>query len=933
MGPSVDDRHFQRFVVRVRRQEGGSGSGVLVAPGWVLTCAHVVRSHSDVLVDLHPEARSGGSYAEADRSVTGTVTHSSPTRSDHSPSAFWPFPDLALVRIPHEDHIFAPLSEVPFGSVSDGIHAWGFGLREDDQTSPGVPGQYQWAGQDGDGMLQLQTGHVPRGISGAPIVSTTGGVFGLISVSRDPNDAHGGWASPVIALSSLAPRVDDAPPAEEVWRANQENAWKYREAWARATLAGADNPLDRPWETAQFNPARDAPSTLLLPHIRAVKLVAVEAPLSALHAWCDAGDDLSIRTIQDLGGTGKTRIAVELARQRSKGGWVTGFLLGDSQTVPDRGPRLVVVDYASQQESKSRYTAFVRLTSTASQLEPVRILLLDRRSNNSSTLAMQLKSASGPAKLKNALNRCGSAYAATSELNEVERANLFRNAFETFRGVRNSDGREKSPLSFEVDLSDARYAKPLDIIVLAFSMTTFEDSHSGDPFSCLLDHEFTHWEGRLKLVGTLTREMLEALIALVTLFGARTEDEKDPILHAAEIPERIRGHVDRIAGDMYPGQWLWNPLRPDRVGEIFLARWLEVDSDKAVQVAGLAAKKASLSQLEYAFSTLERLHHPKGASVVDILSVHLPSAIQDSLTAEVARAASLLDGQLPESVGHETLRGALAVASLFGARDCEEVEILLDALSLSGSTREAIDAAIVNAFPGPWRWNPLHSNRLVTSLISGWVNVATAGAREIVIAVARVGSLAQLARAFTIACELPADAATPFATLLATHANELRSRAEPVPSETASLLERTYASENVAHVRRELIVSLGKFIGRIDFISLGLSNLELSRLGVPPFLNWLAFHLPESGLAESAGIAATFAARICNDILLEDDRDVTALQNLAESKDRLGDLAGTEGDSSLAREYYKEAMELRRRLASSVEKEIALAPKVPRAVK
>ena len=105
-----------------------------VAPGWVLTCAHVVRSHSDVLVDLHPEARSGGSYAEADRSVTGTVTHSSPTRSDHSPSAFWPFPDLALVRA-HEigDQVEADIKRA-FPDAEIILHVDPFGVPEP-QTS------------------------------------------------------------------------------------------------------------------------------------------------------------------------------------------------------------------------------------------------------------------------------------------------------------------------------------------------------------------------------------------------------------------------------------------------------------------------------------------------------------------------------------------------------------------------------------------------------------------------------------------------------------------------------------------------------------------------------------------------------------------------------------------------------------------------------
>ncbi|MGH3812952.1 MAG: trypsin-like serine protease [Pseudonocardiaceae bacterium] len=44
------DEQLRRFVVRIDTPDGTTGTGVLVAPGWVLTCAHVVESWDAVRV-------------------------------------------------------------------------------------------------------------------------------------------------------------------------------------------------------------------------------------------------------------------------------------------------------------------------------------------------------------------------------------------------------------------------------------------------------------------------------------------------------------------------------------------------------------------------------------------------------------------------------------------------------------------------------------------------------------------------------------------------------------------------------------------------------------------------------------------------------------------------------------------------------------------
>ena len=79
MGGEVADRQLRRFVVRVDDWDGaaGRGSGVLVAPGWVLTCAHVVEGAVTVrVVPDRGAARLGASAPPA--SVEASVRACSP---------------------------------------------------------------------------------------------------------------------------------------------------------------------------------------------------------------------------------------------------------------------------------------------------------------------------------------------------------------------------------------------------------------------------------------------------------------------------------------------------------------------------------------------------------------------------------------------------------------------------------------------------------------------------------------------------------------------------------------------------------------------------------------------------------------------------------------------------------------------------------------
>lgn len=82
----VDGRRFATYVVRLDGP-GFLGSGFFVAPGWVLTAAHVAARAPNRAVTLRWDGRS----------MPGTVEEMWPR--ENGGTVLWPYPDLALVRL------------------------------------------------------------------------------------------------------------------------------------------------------------------------------------------------------------------------------------------------------------------------------------------------------------------------------------------------------------------------------------------------------------------------------------------------------------------------------------------------------------------------------------------------------------------------------------------------------------------------------------------------------------------------------------------------------------------------------------------------------------------------------------------------------------------------------------------------------------------
>ena len=109
-GAEVNDTQLRRFVVQLCAEDGKPlGSGVLVADGWALTCAHVVEGVDAVWVVPDRGAGTDGAGALPEQ-VRGVVRARSAPREERARSVFWPFPDLAVLELEGwTGHVCAPL--------------------------------------------------------------------------------------------------------------------------------------------------------------------------------------------------------------------------------------------------------------------------------------------------------------------------------------------------------------------------------------------------------------------------------------------------------------------------------------------------------------------------------------------------------------------------------------------------------------------------------------------------------------------------------------------------------------------------------------------------------------------------------------------------------------------------------------------------------
>lgn len=642
--PRTGDEQLRRFVVRIDTPDGATATGVLVAPGWVLTCAHVVGGCDAVRVVPDRDAAPDGAQAAVPQWVDALVRARSEAPDASSGTAFWPFPDLALLEVQGwSDHVCAPLTrdKPPRGSEP---HAWGFGRRQPEVAAVGSAASFSYVGVDGDGYLQLKAGDATPGLSGAPLVCPQSrAVTGLMSVSRDPGDARGGWASPVAALEG-GPGVPDelGRVGRDVLVRNRDVCWRHRNAWQSALpVPGADRLVDRPWDGAEVDPD-SGPSAMLRAEFRVVPYRFRDTELNAFLDWCDSRPRLTVSYVEAAGGAGKTRFAIEACLAAQAGGWVAGLLPRQDRGADDVPlPRLLVVDYVEEREATGLAERLAALDRSATTLAPVRVLLLSRPvagvlAGRALEPLKELASGAALAAVEAAKDRSSAA----AGLAVAERRAVFGEALREFGRIWHEP--EWTPTGMaELDLSSGQYDRPLDVLFEAYDAAL---SGSGwqpggrPPVDRALDHEIRHWRSRMP---DIEPAILVRCVALATLAGARDAAEAQALFDLENLggPATASRHrLNRWLQGLYEGPEQWNPLRPDRLGEALIVRALRAEQDRGRSLLAATLNLRSDGQLERVLDVLTRLTVDQATE--DVMAM----VVAESHTALVERCAEQTRG-------------------------------------------------------------------------------------------------------------------------------------------------------------------------------------------------------------------------------------------------------------------------------------------------
>jgi hypothetical protein len=169
---------LQRCTARILANGGAStGTGFFVAPGYLLTCAHVVATSNPAQTSVEA-IWNDQNYSATFVGVTSTE-----------------YPDLALLQIANPpDHPCVYL--YTDASPEDSLYTYGY----PDNYPKGDPATFTCEGLTGGNnvLIKFKSGEVRRGFSGSPLLNQrTGAVCGVVKLTRGTGTILGGRAIPV----------------------------------------------------------------------------------------------------------------------------------------------------------------------------------------------------------------------------------------------------------------------------------------------------------------------------------------------------------------------------------------------------------------------------------------------------------------------------------------------------------------------------------------------------------------------------------------------------------------------------------------------------------------------------------------------------------------------------------------------------------------
>jgi len=195
------------------RAGGAVGTGTLIAPGMVLTCAHVVRqslSEIETIEVLLPDLTRPGHFVWTEKAIEVFVSEKYEeqrigTGTTESRLLTTEYPDVAVLRISKTEHpiiAFPRYGEVPEDFTEGQFLAFGF-QKKDRDLLHNVPQavSLNYSGEQVDGAIQklmFTNGLIRPGMSGAALMNRESGkIVGIVHMTMSAQDDLGAYVIPV----------------------------------------------------------------------------------------------------------------------------------------------------------------------------------------------------------------------------------------------------------------------------------------------------------------------------------------------------------------------------------------------------------------------------------------------------------------------------------------------------------------------------------------------------------------------------------------------------------------------------------------------------------------------------------------------------------------------------------------------------------------
>jgi hypothetical protein len=319
---------------------------------------------------------------------------------------------------------------------------------------------------------------------------------------------------------------------------------------------------------------------------------SVELP--GLKEWCECEDKYSVKAYSAHGGTGKTRLALELCGLMEQIGWEAGFLHADNFPKRARGskifgdsatPLLIVVDYAAAPKNLAVLQRLIP-SLPASRRPKVRLLMMERDS-------LWLGRLRGAKEVNDILDGTavedGDLELALCSVgpSPAEREDSFEIAARAFQRTVPGGNHEATPPKGPPNPGSKIYNEVFYLHALAHEMVT--GSGEGSPTRLaivrrMLARERTYWGNLLaarNLDGPLIHAFESAVEAVGRVGGVQTIPEAIKLVKElpefADQPMAVAKQVALVLREVYPDDGVGiAPLQPDLLKQCLADEWLTI---------------------------------------------------------------------------------------------------------------------------------------------------------------------------------------------------------------------------------------------------------------------------------------------------------------------------------------------------------------------